>query len=1467
MPILYNRYVFKNITRRSSAMKRISEIFKDYKESGNINTAIVEGVTLRKNTKTLEMKLRSDKHIGTEEIQYFIEFLKEKLTLETAKITVEYTEETNNKSIEENLKDIMASMAKKYPTLNGIINNYEVEVSEDTIDFKFKVAASEPLRAMGYDKKINKALKSLYGKEYKINLIDDINSEELKKMQEDMQKKEIELVQQVMKAALTNGDSQSRSNGEHADIKQNGKEQNNKKGDPALILGRSSNIKEPIVKIVDITQDEGQVAIEGEVFNIESKELKTGKTLISFDIYDGSSSITCKAFVKTGEEGEVISRLEKAKGIRLSGNSGYSKFAGEVEIVVNTIVETEGMKKEKRQDNAEVKRVELHLHTQMSQMDAVSSATDLIKRAMSWGMKSIAITDHGVVQAFPEAHKLLGRDNPDMKVIYGVEAYLAPDKKPSVTNSKGQSIDTTYCVLDLETTGFSPVTEKITEIGIMKLKDGKVIDKFSCFVNPEKPIPERVVEVTNITDDMVKDAETIDKVFPKMLEFIEGSVLVAHNASFDINFLKHNAKVLGYDFDFTYVDTLSLAQSLFPDFKSYKLGRIAKNLGIKVEVAHRALDDVDTTVKVFNIMLEKLKERGVETIEDIDKFGTDEESKKEEFKKLKTYHAVILAKNYEGLRNLYKLISYSHIDYFYKKPRILKSIYKKHSEGLIIGSGCSEGELYQAILLGKTDEEIEQIAEDYDYLEIQPIGNNEYLVRTGQVPDREYLKEINRKIVALGEKLNKPVVATGDVHFLDPEDEIYRRILEAGQGYKDADHQPPLYLRTTEEMLEEFSYLGEEKAYEVVVTNTNMIADMCEQISPISSEKATPHIDGCEQTIRDITYGKAYELYGNPLPKLVQERLDKELDSIIKNGFSVMYIIAQKLVWKSNEDGYLVGSRGSVGSSVVAYMTGITEVNALPPHYRCPNCKYSDFTDYGYQIGFDLPDKDCPVCGEKLVKDGIDIPFETFLGFNGDKEPDIDLNFSGEYQARAHKYTEVIFGKGTTFKAGTIGTIAEKTAFGFVKKYFEEKNIHVNKAEILRLSKGCTGIKRTTGQHPGGIIVVPKGREIYEFCPVQHPADDPDSDIITTHFDYHSIDQNLLKLDILGHDDPTVIRMLQDITGVDPKTIPMDDKETMSIFSSTDALGVTPEQINSKVGTFGVPEFGTKFVRGMLLDTKPKTFSDLICISGLSHGTDVWLGNAKDLIDQGIVSSISEAVCTRDDIMVYLIKKGLPPDTAFKIMETVRKGKALKDPKWPEYEAMMREHNVPEWYIDSCKKIKYMFPKAHAAAYVMMAFRIAWFKVHMPEAYYAAYFSIRAKAFDAEYMIFGKEKVKAKMKEIEMMGNNATQKDKDMYEDLEIVLEMYERGFKFLEIDLYKSHATKFLLEEGGLRPPLNSIAGMGTVAAEGIYNAAQEAPFSSIEDLKKRAKIGNATVDLLRRFNCLNGLPESDQMSFFDML
>ena len=1467
--------------------KTLKEIFKDYNSNSFVlNNATIGNMNLYKKTNTLEITLCSDKMIPVKDIAGFEKYLETRFSIATVEIKVERQEEQVEqeenssceastgagyieKMISDQWLDIMAYMAQKHPMTRAFLRESTIAIDAKTLNVFLSLKGKEFLTAKRFDVILQKLLQDIFGKTYQVSYIENISDEILQKRQEEQQRMQEEMILQVEKETLeVVAEKQKEKQEKKTPVKESepisvsNKEENNKQEEEQtpLIIGRNPNIKESLVKIADLSVDSGKVALEGEVIHTDSRELKNGKHLLMFDVYDGSSTITCKTFVEADKAKAVMKRIQSAKGIKLSGSAQFDPFAKELGVIANVILETAGRKKEERIDNSKIKRVELHMHTQMSQMDAVTPVTDLIKRAMKWGMKSIAITDHGVVQAFPDAHKMLGFDNPDMKIIYGVEAYLVPDQTSIVSNPKDQDLHTTYCVLDLETTGLSFRTEKITEVGIMKIKDGEVIDEFSCFVNPEKPIPQKVVEVTNITDDMVKDAETIEKVMPKILEFVGDSVLVAHNADFDIGFLKYNAKQLGLSLENTYIDTLRLAKSLFPEYKKYKLGIIAENLGITVEVAHRALDDVDTTVKVFYKMLEILEEKGVKTINDIDKI----EQGKADYKKLPSYHAIILAKDYVGLKNLYKLVSISHLHYFYKKPRILKSIYQKYSEGLILGSACEAGELYRAIVAGKDDEEIEEIAKDYDYLEIQPNGNNMFMVRNGTLPDVKALEDINKKIVALGEKLGKLVVATCDVHFMDPQDEIYRRILMAGQGFEDADEQAPLYLRTTEEMLKEFEYLGEEKAYEVVVENTNKIADMCERISPISPEKCPPHIDHCEETIKEIAYSKAHELYGDPLPEIVQSRLDKELESIIKNGFSVMYIIAQKLVWKSNEDGYIVGSRGSVGSSFVANMTGITEVNSLPPHYRCPNCKYSDFTDYGYQCGFDLPDKDCPKCGHKMVKDGIDIPFETFLGFNGDKEPDIDLNFSGEYQAKAHRYTEVIFGKGTTFKAGTVGTVADKTAFGYVKKYYEERGVPVNNAEVLRVAQGCTGIKRTTGQHPGGIIVVPKGREIYEFTPVQHPADDPNSDIITTHFDYHSIDQNLLKLDILGHDDPTMIRMLYDLTGIDPTKVPLDDKETMSIFSSTKALGVTPEQIKTEVGSYGIPEFGTKFVRGMLVDTKPTTFDELIRISGLSHGTDVWLGNAQSLIEEGTVT-LNEAICCRDDIMIYLIKKGLPPNPAFKIMETVRKGKALKDPaKWADYVALMKEHDVPEWYIKSCEKIKYMFPKAHAAAYVTNAFRIAWFKVHQPKAYYTAYFTIRADEFDSDIMCYGEERVKNKMKEIDLLGNSATAKDKNMYAILELVMEMYERGISFLPIDLYASHATKFKMEEEGIRPPLNSIPGLGTVAAEGIDEAKKEGKFMSIDDMKIRSKIGKSVVELLEKVGCLKGMSQSNQMSLF---
>ena len=1457
----------------NEAIKKIKDIFVDYKADTNILNCEIKNINIFKKTNKIILEIHSEENIKLKELVDFEKYLKNRFLIEFVDTIIEYNQDVVLPNLEEEWKIVAAYMANRHPITRPILSGSVAEIKDNSMNIILAFRGAEMMNSRNFDKELEEIIKNLYGKTYKIKYIEKIDEEEVRKNEEraiQAQKIAIKRAQQEAQAAL---DAQNETNNERKENKENTenkpvtpienkeeKKEEVKEEQSPVILGRNPNIKENIVNVADLTVDSGKVALNGEILNTDSRELKSGKFLVTFDLYDGTSTITCKSFVEAEKAKNVLGRLKNAKGVKLSGTAQFDPFAKELGVIANVIVETPGKKKAQRMDLADEKRVELHMHTQMSQMDGMTSATDLIKRAVKWGMKSIAITDHGVVQSFPEAHKLLEKTKDDIKIIYGVEAYFVPDKTPSVNKPRKQDIDTEYCVLDIETTGLSYRTEKITELGAIKIKNGEVIDTFECFVNPEKPIPQKVVEVTHITDDMVKDARTIKEILPEFLEFMGDSVLVAHNADFDIGFLKHNAEKLGYKLDNTYIDTLRLAKDLFPDYKRYKLGIIADKLGIVVEVAHRALDDVKTLVEVFKIMLKMLKERNVKTVDDIDVVTAGDTN----FKNLPSYHAIILAQNYVGLRNLYKLVSFSHLNYFYKKPKILKSLYKQYSEGLLLGSACEQGELYRAIVEGKSDEEIEKIASDYDYLEIQPLGNNQFMVRDGTVKDEETLKDINRKIVELGEKLGKLVVATCDVHFMDPQDEIYRRILQAGQGYDDADMQAPLYLRTTDEMLDEFTYLGSDKAYEVVVTNTNKIADMCEKISPISPEKCPPHIDGCEDTIREIAYKKAHELYGDPLPEVVQTRLDKELESIIKNGFSVMYIIAQKLVWKSNEDGYIVGSRGSVGSSFAAYATGITEVNSLPPHYRCPECKYSDFTDYGYQCGFDLPDKDCPKCGHKLIKDGIDIPFETFLGFNGDKEPDIDLNFSGEYQAKAHKYTEVIFGKGTTFKAGTVGTVAEKTAFGYVKKYYEERHIPVNNAEVARISVGCTGIKRTTGQHPGGIIVVPKGREIYEFTPVQHPADDPNSDIITTHFDYHSIDQNLLKLDILGHDDPTMIRMLFDITGIDPTKVPLDDKETMSIFSSTNALGVTSEQINSKVGSYGIPEFGTKFVRGMLVDTKPTTFDELIRISGLSHGTDVWLGNAQSLIEDGTVT-LNEAICCRDDIMIYLIKKGLPPNHAFKIMETVRKGKALKDPeKWQEYVALMKEHDVPDWYIKSCEKIKYMFPKAHAAAYVTNAFRIAWFKVHQPKAYYTAYFTIRADEFDSECMIFGKERAKNKLKELDLQGNAISAKDKNVYAILEIVIEMYERGINFLPIDLYKSHATKFIMEEDGIRPPLNSIPGLGTVAAQSIEEAKKDGKFMSIDDLKIRGKVGKSVIELLDKFGCLKGMTQSNQMSLF---
>ena len=1218
------------------------------------------------------------------------------------------------------------------------------------------------------------------------------------------------------------------------------------------------------VKIVDTKIPGESVIVEGNIFNIEPREIKGEKYIVSFDITDKSDSTTVKFFVKRSVfDNELKDKIKKDAYLRVQGEVQFDKYAKEINIMAKAIMTAQAPPP--RMDTAEEKRVELHLHTQMSSMDGVTPVKTYIKRAIEWGHKAIAITDHGVVQAFPDA--MNAADKSDLKVIYGVEAYLIDDLGNAVFSPRGQNLDDTYVVFDIETTGLSKEKEMITEIGAVKVADGKIIDRFSTFVNPQRPISAEITKLTGITDDMVKDAPTIENILPEFLKFCEDTVLVAHNASFDTGFIRIAAERAGLgELHHTIVDTLELARALLPELNKHKLDIVCEHLGVTLNGHHRAVNDAEATAEVFIKFLDMLAEKKIFTLDEINVLA----SRTVNYKKLRAYHAIILVKNYTGLRNLYELVSMAHIDYFFRRPRIPKSKFMQMREGLILGSACEAGELYRALLDGEPKQRIEELVHFYDYLEIQPLGNNKFMIdspRVENIHSMEDIKNMNRKIVELGETYGKPVVATCDVHFIDPDDAAYRKIIMAAEGFPDADNQPPLYFRTTDEMLAEFDYLGEEKAREVVITNTNLIADQIEKIKPIPDETFPPKIEGADEQLRQICMDKAHSIYGDPLPPLVQERLETELNSIISNGYAVLYIIAQKLVWKSVADGYLVGSRGSVGSSFAANMAGITEVNSLPPHYVCPNCKYSDFDSdlvksYAMEeaSGCDMPDMNCPKCGTLMHKDGHDIPFQTFLGFEGDKEPDIDLNFSGEYQQTAHAYTEELFGVGHVFKAGTIGTLADKTAYGFVKKYFDEREITAHNAEITRLMNGCTGVKRTTGQHPGGLMVVPSDHNIYEFCPIQRPANDVNSTVTTTHFDYHSISGRLLKLDLLGHDDPTVIRMLYDLTGVNPQTVPLGDPATMSLFESPEALGVTAEDIGCETGTLGIPEFGTKFVRGMLLDTKPKTFADLLRISGLSHGTDVWLGNAQTLIENGTIT-LKETISTRDSIMIYLINKGVDKKKSFKIMEKVRKGKGLTD----EDIADMKAADVPDWYIESCQKIKYMFPKAHAAAYVMMAFRIAYFKINYPEAYYATYFTVRAcDDFDYSCMCKGMDVAKAAMREIHAKGMEATAKDKAKMTVLELIVEFYARGFKFLPIDLYKSDSRKFIVTEEGLIPPFNSLQGLGTNAAQSIVDGRAAGEFHTIEELKERTSLGRSLIDLLKENGVLNGIPETNQLSLF---
>ncbi len=1231
---------------------------------------------------------------------------------------------------------------------------------------------------------------------------------------------------------------------------------------PDVLLGR--DFEEDAISIEQIAGEMGEVVIRGQIQSLETREIRGEKTIIMMEVTDFTDTIVVKMFARNDQMEEINGAIKKGIFVKIKGVTTIDKFDSQL-----TIGSVMGIKKiadfrKLRMDTYPEKRVELHCHTKMSDMDGVSDVKDIIGCAMKWGHKALAITDHGAVQAFPDANHAVPKDA-DFKVIYGVEGYLVDDMRLIGENSKGQSLDSVFVVFDLETTGFSPTQNQIIEIGAVRVEGGKITERFSTFVNPEVPIPYRIEQLTGINDSMVLEAPKIQEVLPEFLTFCQGAVMVAHNASFDMGFIRENCQRLGLEQEFTVVDTVSLARVLLPQLNRFKLDTVAKALGVSLENHHRAVDDAGCTAEIFEKFIQMLKDREVYDLDGMNELG---KSSADQIKKLPTYHVILLAANDTGRVNLYRLVSWSHLQYYNRRPRIPKSVLSKYREGLLIGSACEAGELYQAVLRGASEQDLAKLVSFYDYLEIQPLGNNLFMTKDGYDEPKtvEQLKDYNRKIVKLGEQYNKPVVGTCDVHFLNPEDEIYRRILMSVKGFKDADDQAPLYLRTTEEMLREFEYLGEEKAREVVITNTVKIAEQCEKISPVRPDKCPPVIENSDQLLTDLCYHKAHEIYGEELPEIVEERLKRELNSIISNGFAVMYIIAQKLVWKSNADGYLVGSRGSVGSSFVATMSGITEVNPLSPHYYCEKCHYNDFTSpevrkFSGMAGCDMPDKVCPNCGAPLKKEGFDIPFETFLGFKGNKEPDIDLNFSGEYQSKAHKYTEVIFGAGQTFRAGTIGTVADKTAFGYVKHYFEEHDVHKRACEINRIVSGCVGVRRTTGQHPGGIIVLPYGEEIYSFTPVQHPANDTTTDIITTHFDYHSIDHNLLKLDILGHDDPTMIRMLEDLTGLNARKIPLDDQQVMSLFQRTDALGITPEQIGGcPLGSLGIPEFGTEFAIQMLVDTKPQYFSDLVRIAGLAHGTDVWLGNAQTLIQEG-KATISTAICTRDDIMIYLIDKGLDSELSFTIMESVRKGKGLK----PEWEEEMLKHDVPDWYIWSCKKIKYMFPKAHAAAYVMMAWRIAWFKINQPLAYYAAYFSIRASGFDYELMCLGQDRLLMHMKDYEKRMDTLSKKEQDEYKDMKVVREMYARGFDFMPIDIYQAQAGRFQIIDGKLMPALNTIDGLGGKAAEAVVDAVKDGKFLSKDDFRERTKVSKTVIDLLGDLGILKDLPESNQLSLFD--
>lgn len=1367
---------------------------------------------------------------------------------------------------------LYAAVRRDIPSINGTLNNAEVRFENNTLTINLLNGGKTLLDSKGFDKALIKLISEEFNLYISVNYTGTFeveeNSEEYKAAIQDAQEKinreNLQKAAEFYQEEVETAEKREEKHAENTTVEIEVRE--GKFATPQIIqssirplYGRS--IRGKMIPISSISGDSGRIVVWGDVFDIEKKVTKSGdKNIFTIDITDYTGSTTAKVF-NSIKESAVIDNIKKGDTIVVQGDVEYDKYAGELVVNARSIGTAQ---KVKVVDNAEKKRVELHMHTNMSQMDAVTSAGDLVNRAYQWGHKAVAITDHGVAQAFPDAMKAADKINKDeekIKIIYGVEAYFMDDLVESVKGDADTGFDGTFICFDIETTGLSAARDKITEIGAVKVENGVITDTFSTFANPEMPIPQKITQLTGITDDMVKDAPSQSEAVGAFLEFAGNNVLVAHNAPFDTSFIAKACEDMGREYNYTSIDTVAISRAILTDIKNCKLDTVAKFLRLGDFNHHRATDDAEMLARIFINLCQRLTDDyGITKTNDINTkiAGGD-------FKKLPTYHQIILVKNKIGLKNLYRLISYSHLNYFYKKPRIPKSELVKYREGLIIGSACCAGQLYMAILEGKPWGELKQIASFYDYLEIQPAGNNSFMIRDGRFNSVDELHEIDRTIIKLAKELGKPVCATCDVHFMDPTDSEFRKILMAGQGFKDAEQQAPLYFRTTAEMLKEFEWLGKDKAYEYVVENPNKIADMCEYIRPIPKGTFPPNIEGAQEQLIDITWKRAKEKYGDPLPEIVKARLDKELNSITTYGFSVLYMTAQKLVADSEAHGYLVGSRGSVGSSFVATMSGISEVNPLCPHYVCPNCKHSEFiTDGSYGSGFDMPPKNCPECGTLMDQDGHEIPFETFLGFKGDKVPDIDLNFSGEYQSKSHRYTEELFGKNNVFKAGTISTVAEKTALGFVKKFAQERGLVMHKAEEKRLAIGCTGVKRTTGQHPGGMVVVPRTNDVYDFCPVQHPANDVNSDNITTHFDFHSIHDTITKLDELGHDVPTIYHYLELYTGIPVMKVSMSDPEVMSLFTSPKALGVTEEDIDSKTGTFSLPECGTAFVRGMLVEAQPKTFTDLLQIAGLSHGTDVWLGNAQELIHNG-TCTISEVIGTRDSIMTYLMHKGLEPGMAFKIMEIVRKGNATKLLTEEHFKAM-REHNVPEWYIDSCMKIKYMFPKAHAAAYMIATLRLGWYKVHKAVEYYAAYFTVRSENLDGAIAMQGHQAVRDKMNNIKQKQSvhEATAKDEAEFQTLQIVNEMMARKIEFLPVDIYKSEAKMFKVEDGKIRLPFSSLPGVGGAAADSLAETGKHTEYLSIEDMQIKTKVTKAVIETLKDVGVLKDLPESSQMSLF---